>query len=1009
MRGASIVLAAAVASALGANPVIYEISTRPWLYELSLKYNRPMSLDDPSALALIQKELLALKAAYNPDYIWMMGVWQLGAYGLNLDQTTKNDEFNSILPGWTKDDVIGSPYAVANYTCNPSIGTDDDLRALKSFLNANKMKLMLDFVPNHVAVDHPWACSQPEFLLPLDQADLGSHSCAKGPTVRPPCSARSFYTGGDYWNSGWVDTVQLNYWNPALRSAQIDTLSHIASLADGIRCDMAMSVLNREIELAWVKDNRNGNSCSTGSQGRMPTKFASSPPTTEFWADAIPVLKAKYPSLFLMAENYNYGFTPTPEDLYLQSLGFDVTYDMDALKTIDAMPIGSGKANFVNLVRASSTKYAKSVHFVENHDDNRAAGTLFNYKASAARAAALAVTSLPGSKLFFHGQFDCNPNRLAVQLRRGVSFKPDAYCQTWFADLLQTLTDDVHTRGNWLGIDSAPFSSTDGSDVISYKWQYNCTERLVVANYRDAWSNVRIPLAFPKIADKNTLVTVSERLLEQRSLSDPEHFDSQVYDYSICPASAATPATTTATPATTTVPVKTPAACTSPVTDGRNRTAAAWKERSVYQILTDRFAGAPSSGACKDLSTYCGGTFNGIKNNLQYIRGMGFDAIWISPVIDNSPGGYHGYWARDWDKINAHFGTPAELQALVDAAHALDMWVMVDVVTNHVAPVGSDFRSIVPFNDPAHYHPSCEITDWNNQTMVETCRLSGLPDLDQSNAFVRSYLLKWIKKLVADYGFDGVRVDTVPEVAKDFWAEFNTAAGVFQVGEVFNGDPKYVGSYQPSVSSVFNYPMSFTIGDVFGAGQSMKAIKSRVDGNSNYADPTILGSFVDNHDNPRFMHKYPNKQAQLRAATVFSLTTEGIPFVYYGTEQYYGGGVDPANREALWTNLDTTSDLYKILSVVHRQRKKSQIWLSPWVERYAADNFYSFSRGAFLVALTNSNAQQHVKVTYHPFKDGDIVCNIFWPKDDCQTVAGGVDIYLNNGESKIYVLKSMLA
>ena len=99
---------------------------------------------------------------------------------------------------------------------------------------------------------------------------------------------------------------------------------------------------------------------------------------------------------------------------------------------------------------------------------------------------------------------------------------------------------------------------------------------------------------------------------------------------------------------------------------------------------------------------------------MDYIAGMGFDAVWISPVIDNSPGGYHGYWARNWNAINSYFGSADDLKALVAAAHAKGIWVMVDVVANHVAPIGSDFGQITPYNSSEHYHSNCQISDWNN-------------------------------------------------------------------------------------------------------------------------------------------------------------------------------------------------------------------------------------------------------------------------------------------------------
>jgi alpha-amylase len=174
---------------------------------------------------------------------------------------------------------------------------------------------------------------------------------------------------------------------------------------------------------------------------------------------------------------------------------------------------------------------------------------------------------------------------------------------------------------------------------------------------------------------------------------------------------------------------------------------------------------------------------------------MGFDAIWISPVIDNSPNGYHGYWARNWNAINNFFGSAVELKELVAAAHTKGIWVMVDVVANHVAPIGNDFSQITPYNQSTYYHSNCQITDWNNQSQVENCRLADLPDLNQSNSYVRSELKSWVKNLVSTYGFDGIRIDTIPEVPKDFWSEFGAASGVFQMGENFNGDPAYVGPY----------------------------------------------------------------------------------------------------------------------------------------------------------------------------------------------------------------------
>jgi alpha-amylase len=292
-----------------------------------------------------------------------------------------------------------------------------------------------------------------------------------------------------------------------------------------------------------------------------------------------------------------------------------------------------------------------------------------------------------------------------------------------------------------------------------------------------------------------------------------------------------------------------------------------WKQRSVYQVLTDRFARADgSTSACSNLSNYCGGNYKGMINKLDYIKGMGFDAIWISPIVENTPGSYHGYHATNWEGTNSNFGSKQDLIDFVNAAHAKGIWVMVDVVANHVGPVGTDYSKIYPFNKSEHYHSNCQIVDWNNQSQVQNCRLADLPDLNQDgNSYVRDYLKTWIKNIVTEYKFDGIRIDTIPEVPKDFWGEYGASAGVFQMGECFNGDPAYVGPYQNYVTGMFNYPMYYTIGNVFGGHSSMYNIRNRYDNEGKYfKDIDALGVFVDNHDNPRFLHNYSNNKTGLR-------------------------------------------------------------------------------------------------------------------------------------------------
>ncbi len=163
---------------------------------------------------------------------------------------------------------------------------------------------------------------------------------------------------------------------------------------------------------------------------------------------------------------------------------------------------------------------------------------------------------------------------------------------------------------------------------------------------------------------------------------------------------------------------------------------------------------------------YCGGDFKGIIQQLDYIKGMGFDAIWISPIPENYGDDYHGYAALNWYNVNPHFGSEQDLLDLVSACHEKGIWVMLDVVANHVAYIDEDYYKVTPFNDASHYHAKCQINNWNDPNEVEQCRLANLPDLNQDNQWVRSTLQQWVKDIVQKFNFDGIRVDTVPEVKK---------------------------------------------------------------------------------------------------------------------------------------------------------------------------------------------------------------------------------------------------
>ncbi|KAL7746652.1 hypothetical protein RI367_008052 [Sorochytrium milnesiophthora] len=444
------------------------------------------------------------------------------------------------------------------------------------------------------------------------------------------------------------------------------------------------------------------------------------------------------------------------------------------------------------------------------------------------------------------------------------------------------------------------------------------------------------------------------------------------------------------------------------------RSAQEWKSRVIYQLLTDRFA--PTGLAdnpqppCTNLQSYCGGTWSGIRENLDYIQALGFNAIYISPVVANTPNGYHGYWAQDFYSLNSNFGTVQDLQDLIDACHSRDIWVMVDVVANHMGypPDGGDFSAFNPFNSSSQVHWPCDITNYNDQVQVEQCRIAGLPDLHTENSSVVTALYQWIGWLVSTFHFDGIRIDTVKHIRKDFWPGYVKASGVFAIGEVFNGDPAYVGDYQHYVPSTFNYPSYYTIHDAYGQKQYLGAMEQRYKQNQQYfSDMSLLANFVDNHDVPRFLAAANDKRL-LQNALAHTLFALGIPVVYYGTEQAYAGGGDPNNRESLWSNLNTSSDMYQWLQTwlqVRRQYSQTTLITSDHHHVWSDQDIYAFSRDQLLVVTTNVGSGRAVtRNILSPYPPGSTLVEATGQGITLQVGAGSwVNVTLSDGAPVLFV------
>ena len=455
------------------NPAVYEINTWVWLRDLGREYGLQISLQN-----VPQAELERL-AALHFDGVWLMGVWERSPASRRIAQEDARlqSEYRQALPDYSSDDVSGSPYAIHDYRVDPMLGGDAGLAALRERLRQLGLLLILDFVPNHLAIDHPWVTDQPDRLVQGSQADLQSDpknyfSSAVDNRVRV------FAHGRDPGFDGWSDTVQLDYRQPETRRVMADTLVALAKRCDGVRCDMAMLVTHNVFLRTWGGEY--------------------DPPDAQFWPDTISAVKARYPDFLMLAEVY------WDMEYELQKLGFDYTYDKplyDFLMQGDAASIQTRLGvGLNNQNRLDNLDYQHHLaRFIENHDEQRARAG-FGKQGSLA-AAALALM-LPGFRLFHEGQLEGRQLRLPVQLGRRYPEPPEPGVQSFYRQLLKGLADPVFHNGEWRLLEprEAWRGNTSHRNFVAYSWIRGDEYRLVVVNMASDQSQCYIPLSFPALA-----------------------------------------------------------------------------------------------------------------------------------------------------------------------------------------------------------------------------------------------------------------------------------------------------------------------------------------------------------------------------------------------------------------------------------------------------------------------------------------------------------------------------
>jgi hypothetical protein len=448
-------------------PALYQVNTRVYLGELGRALGRPATLDDwPDA----ELDRLADKGF---DWLWPLGVWQTGEAAIALAPTMLDwTPVRAVLPDLSAADMVSSPFAITSYSANAEFGGDAALARLRERLRRRGVRLILDFVPNHTALDHPWIRSHPHYYISGTEDDL-----RREPKNYCRLDRSIFAHGRDPYFPGWPDTEQLNYRHAGLRAAMTQELCAIATRCDGVRCDMAMLILPDVISRTW---------------GSKPLPDGSEPVNSPFWPEAIDSVRARQPGFVFMAEAY------WDLEWTLQQQGFDYTYDKRLYDRLHERNAGAVRGHLC----ADGDYQRKSVRFLENHDEPRAATA---FEPEVYRAAAAVAFLVPGMRFFHEGQLKGRKFRVPMQMARRPVEPNDQDLAIFHERLLNCLRRPEVRDGAWRLLNCRP--AWDGNPTcgqyLAFLWEQDRGGRLLVCvNYGPARGQCHVNVPVPSLAGR---------------------------------------------------------------------------------------------------------------------------------------------------------------------------------------------------------------------------------------------------------------------------------------------------------------------------------------------------------------------------------------------------------------------------------------------------------------------------------------------------------------------------
>lgn len=445
-----------------ARPTLYGAYAHVWLREFARRLpGRPMTL------AEVPDEELDRLQSLGVGWLWLVGAWQTGPHGRGHAIACPNlrREGRRLLDDFALSDMVGSPYAVHDYRIHRALGGDEALQTLRARLARRGIKLMLDLVPNHTACDHPWTRAHPEYYLPGTLTDLEEK---RGFFAETAQGDRVLLYGKEPNFGPWTDTAQLDWRNPAMVEAMVGQVERLTSLCDGLRCDMAMLVLNDVFRRTW-------------GEGPYPA------PRFEPWSAIVSAARARSPDFVFLAEVY------WNMEERLLKLGFDWVYDKvlyDRLRWDEATNIRAHLQGLGDI-------QALAMRFLENHDEARAASV---FPRGRHEAAAVLAATLPGPFFLHHGQTEGRKEKLPIQLGRGPAERVDEKLVAFYRTMLQAARS-VHGQWRPLEVHPAWHDSPTSAGFLAHCWSERGTHLLTAVNFAPERGHCYVDLSRLEIAD----------------------------------------------------------------------------------------------------------------------------------------------------------------------------------------------------------------------------------------------------------------------------------------------------------------------------------------------------------------------------------------------------------------------------------------------------------------------------------------------------------------------------